>query len=286
MDHRALESSALARKVLPVSPASLLLVAEQVLAWLWGSYRALPDFELHKNRWNRRIQLIWTCTMSVAGLKCGPDHGSNRAPMETRSLLSTTVMLHPIWELCTLLRVELLEAQEAAVRTAAVDLIEGSGMTNGQCGGEEEEFPPTKAPSKRAKQKKPYDPDRDASRDHYTLVSKIMEGQRWCLLDRQRHGNLGARRQRSSQSRPEGEGEHVPSSKWRGQGVVSHGQRGLESWPANLPNQWCHTLTEDAAGGEWSQCLPTRFSWANQCVPNSWLNSPHQIDPPQGQRQR
>ena len=32
MDHRALESSALARKVLPVSPASLLLVAEQVLA--------------------------------------------------------------------------------------------------------------------------------------------------------------------------------------------------------------------------------------------------------------
>lgn len=32
MDHRALESSVLARKVLPVSPASLLLVAEQVLA--------------------------------------------------------------------------------------------------------------------------------------------------------------------------------------------------------------------------------------------------------------
>ena len=40
MGQRALESSALSGKILPVSPASLILVAELVLAWLQGSYRA------------------------------------------------------------------------------------------------------------------------------------------------------------------------------------------------------------------------------------------------------
>ena len=86
--------------------------------------------------------------MSVAGLKFGPDHGSNRAPVETRSgafIYHGDAASYHDWEFRTLLRVELLEAQEAASRTAASDPTDGSGVTNGQ-GDAEEEFPTTEAP--------------------------------------------------------------------------------------------------------------------------------------------
>ena len=98
--------------------------------------------------------------MSVAGPNFGPDHGSNRAPMETRSgafIYHGDAASYHDWEFRTLLRVELLEAQEAASRT-----IDGSGVTNGQ-GDAEEEFPTTEAPPSKpesSQSKKAYDPDR------------------------------------------------------------------------------------------------------------------------------
>ena len=109
--------------------------------------------------------------MSVAGPKFGPDHGSNRAPMETRSrafIYCGDAASYHDWEFCTLLRVELLEAQEAASRTAASDPTDGSsGVTNGQ-GDAGEEFPTTEAPPSKpesSQSKKAYDPDRDVTRN-------------------------------------------------------------------------------------------------------------------------
>ena len=129
--------------------------------------------------------------MSVAGLKFGPDRGSNHAPMETRSgafIYHGDAASYHDWEFRTLLRVELLEAQEAvSSRSAASDPTDGSGVANGQ-GDAEEEFPTTEAPSSKpesSQSKKAYDPDRDVTRDPHTLVAKIIEG----LLDCQRHGN-------------------------------------------------------------------------------------------------
>ena len=118
--------------------------------------------------------------MSVAGLKFGPDHGSNRAPMETRSgafIYHGDAASYHDWEFRMLFKVELLEAQEAASRTAASDLTDGSGVTNGRA-MQMKSFPQLKHRPVSLNPLNPrrYDPDRDVTRDRYTLVSKIMEG--------------------------------------------------------------------------------------------------------------
>ena len=92
--------------------------------------------------------------MSVAGLKFGPDHGSKRAPMESRS---GAFIYHGD---------AASKAQEAASRTAASGPTDGSGVTNGQ--DAEEEFPTTEAPPSKpesSQSKKAYDPDRDVTRN-------------------------------------------------------------------------------------------------------------------------
>ena len=109
--------------------------------------------------------------MSVAGLKFGPDRGSNHAPMETRSgafIYHGDAASYHDWEFRTLLRVELLEAQEAASQTAASDPTDGSGVTTNGQGDAEEELPTTEAPSSKpesSQSKKAYDPDRDVTRN-------------------------------------------------------------------------------------------------------------------------
>ena len=166
--------------------------------------------------------------MSVAGLKFGPDHGSNRAPVETRSgafIYHGDAASYHDWEFRTLLRVELLEAQEAASRTAASDPTDGSGVTNGQ-GDAEEEFPTTAAPpSKPEPSQSRCDPDRDVMRDRYTLVSKIMEGLQGDAFLIARDMGIAAlvADQGLRKLCEEGEGELIVSeSQRRSKGVVPH----------------------------------------------------------------
>ena len=109
----------------------------------------------------------------MAGLRHGPDQG--RAYAETKSgafiYHGGPASFHD-WEFRTLLRVELLEAQEAALKKAS-QVPDGASV--------EEEFPTTKAPSASQgtmgpKPYKPRDTEADIAKERYTLVAKVIEG--------------------------------------------------------------------------------------------------------------
>ena len=130
--------------------------------------------------------------MSVAGLRYGADAAAGaRGPLETRSgapIFHGDPASYHDWEFRVLLRLELLETQEQALRRAAqAEMDEEVENGPGQAVGVEEDedlegFPSTEpsrtlsTPSKT--KRKSYDPEKDIAKERTLLVSKIMEGLR------------------------------------------------------------------------------------------------------------
>ena len=122
--------------------------------------------------------------MSVAGLRYGAGQANGYAETKSGSFIyhGDAAFYHD-WEFRTLLRVELLEAQEAALRKAAA---ERRVETPSKETVEEDEIPTTDAPPRTAPRPGTSttesrffkDPEVEISKERYTLVAKIMEGLR------------------------------------------------------------------------------------------------------------
>ena len=123
--------------------------------------------------------------MSVAGLRYGAGQANGYAETKSGSFIyhGDAASYHD-WEFRTLLRVELLEAQEAALRRAATEKrVETPSKETVE---EEEEIPTTEAPprtpprpgSSTTESRFFKDPEVEISKERYTLVAKIMEGLR------------------------------------------------------------------------------------------------------------
>ena len=122
--------------------------------------------------------------MSVAGLRYGAGQANGYAETKSGSFIyhGDAASYHD-WEFRTLLRVELLEAQEVALRKAAA---ERRVETPSKETVEEEEIPTTDAPphtpprpgTSTTESRFFKDPEVEISKERYTLVAKIMEGLR------------------------------------------------------------------------------------------------------------
>ena len=122
--------------------------------------------------------------MSVAGLRYGAGQANGYAETKSGSFIyhGDAASYHD-WEFRTLLRVELLEAQEAALRKAAT---ERRVETPSKETVEEDEIPTTDAPPRTpprpgtstTESRFFKDPEVEISKERYTLVAKIMEGLR------------------------------------------------------------------------------------------------------------
>ena len=129
-------------------------------------------------------------SMSVAGLRYGADASTARGPSETRSgapIFHGDPASYHDWEFRVSLRLELLEAQEQALRLAVQAELEddaesGPGLATGVEDEDGKDFPPTE-PSRTLStpprtKKKSYDPEKDIAKERTLLVSRIMEGLR------------------------------------------------------------------------------------------------------------